>query len=259
MPAIQNETIWLTGASSGLGLALCHQLAAQGNRLIISARNTAALHALAAEHPGLIPLPLDIADPKAVTAASQQLQQHTDHLDRLILNAGTCEYLDPARPDPALMTKIAEINYLGQMHCIAASLDLLKQAKAPHIVGISSQVIHAAFPRAAAYGASKAAMDYALRSLWLDLAPHNIDLTLIRPGFVDTPLTRRNQFAMPFLMSADRAAQRCLRAIARRKHCYSFPKRLRLLLRLLNACLPALRLKLLSGPAPPSSTDTPKR
>jgi len=93
-------------------------------------------------------------------------------------------------------------------------------------VGVSSQAVQAAFPRAEAYGASKAAIRYFLSSLRMDLKPFNVDVTCVLPGFVDTPLTQKNDFPMPFLMSPDDAAKRMFEALASRPYEFAFPKRL---------------------------------
>ena len=89
---------------------------------------------------------------------------------------------------------------------------------------------NAPFPKAEAYGASKAALQYFFSSLRIDLAPEKIDVTVVNPGFVDTPLTRQNDFDMPFLMDVDEAAKRVISNLDARPRSYSFPKRLLALL-----------------------------
>ena len=105
-------------------------------------------------------------------------------------------------------------------------MPLLKKSSHPHLVGVSSQAVQAAFPQAEAYGASKAAVRYFLSSLRMDLKQFNIDVTCLLPGFVDTPLTQKNTFSMPFLMSSDDAAKRMFKALASRPFEFAFPKRL---------------------------------
>jgi NADP-dependent 3-hydroxy acid dehydrogenase YdfG len=209
---IRNEIIWITGGSSGIGAAIARLLAEQGNRVIISGRDVDCLQATALMHRNIETLVFDVTDSSNISAAREQFAARIDHLDRVILNAGTCEYLDIDSPDWSMPARVMATNYLGAVNTLAACFDLLKRAPQPHIVGIGSQAIRAPFPRACAYGASKAAL--------------GIDITHVLPGFVDTPLTRKNDFPMPCILSADAAAQRIVTALAARPREFSFPRRL---------------------------------
>jgi NAD(P)-dependent dehydrogenase (short-subunit alcohol dehydrogenase family) len=223
---IRNEIIWITGGSSGIGAAIARLLAEQGNRVIISGRDVDCLQATALMHRNIETLVFDVTDSSNISAAREQFAARIDHLDRVILNAGTCEYLDIDSPDWSMPARVMATNYLGAVNTLAACFDLLKRAPQPHIVGIGSQAIRAPFPRACAYGASKAALGYFLESLRVDLSAHGIDITHVLPGFVDTPLTRKNDFPMPFILSADAAAQRIVTALAARPREFAFPRRL---------------------------------
>ncbi len=227
---LSHEVIWITGASSGIGQALARHLALLGNKVIVSARNVDSLNQLAQETSGIDVVPFDVTDAASIDSVRDQLRHCSEHLDRVILNAGTCEYLDIHQPDWSMMSRIMNVNFFGLVNSIEIALPLLKKAEKPHLVGISSQAIKAPFVRAEAYGASKAAVSYFLESLRADLIQLNIDVTEILPGFVDTPLTRKNDFSMPFLMPVDTAAQRMVAAIDRRPFSYAFPKRLSLML-----------------------------
>ena len=100
---VTGEIIWLTGASTGIGRSLAIQLANRGNTVIASARGKQALDELAADHENIIPLALDVSCQDSVKKAQRQLQEHSCYLDRVILNAGTCEYLDIDSPDWDMM------------------------------------------------------------------------------------------------------------------------------------------------------------
>ena len=224
--------VWVTGATSGLGKGLAMALAEQGHRVIASARNQAALKALEASSENISSVDCDISDESQVESLTKRLSEISPQLDRIILNAGSCEYLDFPEPEWSAARRLMETNYLGTLNCLRAALPLLRQSSSarPHIVTIASQVTAAPFPRAEAYGASKAALQYFFKSLRIDLAPENIDVTVVNPGFVDTPLTRKNDFDMPFLMSVDEASNRILKNIESRPRTYSFPRRLSALL-----------------------------
>jgi short-subunit dehydrogenase len=249
------KVIWVTGASSGLGRSLVIKLAAQGHSVVASARNEASLLSLAKSSEFITALPCDITDEKSVAAAQAELSAKFICLDQIILNAGNCEYLDFPDPDWTAIRRVMEVNYFGTINCLQMALPLLRQSTVarPHIVVIASQVTKAPFAKAEAYGASKAALQYFFSSLRIDLAPENIDVSVVNPGFVDTPLTRKNDFDMPFIMDVDTAAQRIIKQIASRPRNYSFPKKLEALL-LISKLMPGTWQKMVSRDI--SSTTT---
>jgi len=232
MLATTQKVVWVTGASSGLGRSIALQLANSGALVIASARNLQALQELAAENANIRPLACDITDADAFASLGERIVAISPHIDQAILNAGNCEYLDFPNPDWNAVRRVMEVNFFGSVNCVEFVLPLLRASSAarPHLVVVASQVTAAPFPRAEAYGASKAALQYFCDSLRLDLAPEKIDVSVVNPGFVDTPLTRKNDFEMPFLMEADEAAQRIVARLQSRPRHYSFPKRLSLLL-----------------------------
>lgn len=228
-----NKTIWITGASSGLGLALTKHYLLMGNRVIASARSEGELSQLAKLYPDELSfLAFDVTDTSQIDATRSALESMTDPLHMAILNAGTCEYFDVDAPDWALFERVNQVNYLGMVNSLQVCLPKLKQTANAHLVGVSSQAVQAPFIRSEAYGASKAAVRYLLHSLRLDLAPDDVAVSCILPGFVDTPLTQRNDFDMPFLMAPEQAAHRIANAIEKRVFEYAFPKRLSALLAL---------------------------
>lgn len=230
---------WLTGASSGIGAAMALQLLEQGHQVALGARRADKLAALAAQFPGQVLLTVgDVDQPGDVAQMAGQIEQAWGALDQVILNAGTCEYLEPGHFDPALVERVMRTNLTGTSLCLAAALPLLRRGRQPHLVVMGSSVSWLALPRAGAYGASKAALRYLVESLRIDLAAEGIDVTLVSPGFVDTPLTRRNDFPMPQLWSAERAARHIARRLPRRPLEIAFPGLFIFILRLLGA-LPA--------------------
>lgn len=216
--------IWLTGASSGIGAALASQLLEQGHRLALSARQVAPLQALATRYEDqVLVLPGDLTDPAQVADICRTIDARWGALDLVILNAGTCEYLEPGHFDTRLVERVLTTNLLGTSHCLEAALPLLRRGQRPHLVGVCSAVTWLALPRAGAYGASKAALRYLFESLRIDLAAEGIDVTLVSPGFVDTPLTRRNDFPMPMRWSAQRAARYIAQRLPARPLDIAFP------------------------------------
>lgn len=210
--------IWLTGASSGIGLALAIELLKAGHRVALTARTLEPLQNLAAQYPTQVLLATgDITDGLQVTAIADLIAQEWGALDTAILNAGTCEYIDARQFEAAMVERVVRTNLLASSFCIQEALPLLRKGRRPHLVGVVSAVTFLALPRAEAYGASKAGLRYLFEALRLDLASENIDVTIVSPGFVDTPLTEKNDFPMPMRWPVGKAAKYIAQHLAREK------------------------------------------
>lgn len=228
----KQASVWLTGASSGIGLELAKHLAKANYLVFVSARNASALHNLVEQHPNIIALPFDVSDQTQITSVREQIKQKTNTLDHIILNAGVCEYFDIDNPDWDMMRRVMDINYFGVINCLELALPLMPAGS--QVVVVSSMVSFAAFPRAQAYGASKAALNYLMSAMKVDLAARAIDVTVVNPGFVDTPLTQKNDFPMPFLINTEQIAKVIVQSLTSRVSEINFPKKLSVLLKLAN-------------------------
>lgn len=218
------KRIWLTGASSGIGAALAEILLTQGHFLAVSARNATALETLHRGHPQqVLLLPGDLTDPRQVQAMGERIGQVWGHLDQVILNAGTCEYVDTGVFEADMIERVMRANLFSAAYCVEAALPLLRKAQRPHLVAVCSSVTYLPLPRAEAYGASKAAMRYLFQSLRIDLAHEGIDVTLVSPGFVDTPLTQKNDFPMPMRWPVGKAAAYIAARLEKRPLDIAFP------------------------------------
>ncbi len=249
--------IWLTGVSSGIGAALAELLLQQGHQLAVSARTVGVLEALRDAYPGqVLILAGDLTDAHQVQAMGAQLQNSWGALDQLIVNAGTCEYLDSSHFEAAMIERVTRVNLFAPAYCIEAALPLLRNGVEPHLAVTSSSVTYFPLPRAEAYGASKAALRYLCQSLRVDLAAEDIALTLINPGFVDTPLTRENDFPMPMRWTAQRAAQHIVKRLKDRPLEINFPSLFIAGLTLLAMLPKSLQLTIGKRLARPS-TETP--
>ena len=241
-----SRRIWLTGASSGIGAALAEILLQQGHRLAVSARNAQALQSLASRYPQQVLLaPGDLSDAQQVHDIGARITSQWGALDQVILNAGTCEYIDVQHFEADLVERVMRANLLAASYCVEAALPLLRQSPTPHLVAVSSSVTYLPLPRAGAYGASKAALRYLFESLRIDLAASGIDITLVSPGFVDTPLTQKNDFPMPMRWPVEKAARHIAEQLERRPLEIAFPRLFIAALSLLSY-LPA-RLQLALG------------
>lgn len=215
---------WVTGASSGIGAELAELLLGMGHRVALSARSVEPLQAMAERYPHqVLVLAGDLSDPHQVLEIANRINATWGWLDTAILNAGTCEYLDAAKFEAALIERVIKTNLFATSYCIEAALPLLRKSQSPHLVAVASSVTYLPLPRAEAYGASKAAVRYLFESLRLDLAHEGIDVTLVSPGFVDTPLTQSNDFPMPIRITATTAAQHIVSRLDKRPYEIAFP------------------------------------
>lgn len=218
------KRIWLTGASSGIGAAVAQLLLQQGHALAVSARNEQPLEQLREQYPEqVVVLAADLTDSRQVLAMAHELEAVWGAVDQLIINAGTCEYLDADDFQASMIERVMRANLFSAAHCVEAALPLLRKSKQPHLVAVCSSVTYLPLPRAEAYGASKAAMRYLFQSLRIDLAHEGIAVTLVSPGFVDTPLTRQNDFPMPMRWPVDKAARHIVARLPQRPLEIAFP------------------------------------
>lgn len=225
-------SVLITGATSGIGLALAQDYAKE-RKVIACGRSAEKLEHYYSNLNNVSKLCFDICSKSQVLASADELGE----LELIILNAGDCEYMDEVVPfDSEKFERIIKINVVGLGYCLDAFLPKLKSGG--QLVIISSSAVIVPFPRAQAYGASKAAVSYLARSLAVDLVAKKIDVTLVEPGFVKTPLTEKNDFDMPFLVPVDKAAKIIAKGISDRKAEVRFPTSLMLMLHLL-AQLPA--------------------
>lgn len=237
--------IWITGASSGIGLELASQLLEQGHLVAVSARTVEPLLRLRQEYPNqVLVVAGDLAAPQEVNRIGLQISACWGALDQVILNAGTCEYLEASHFEAAMIERAMRANLFSAAYCVEAALPLLRNAPKGHLVAVCSSVTYLPLPRAEAYGASKAAMRYLFDSLRIDLAEEGIDVTLVSPGFVDTPLTRKNDFPMPMRWPVEKAASHILKQLARRPLEVAFPAPFIAAMRLLALLPKRLQLKL---------------
>jgi len=215
---------WLTGASSGIGAALAEEILKTGAHLAVSSRSVAALKVLSQRYPGqVLVVAGDLTNSQTVREIGEQIARNWGSLDTVILNAGTCEYVDAKQFDASIIEYVVRTNLLASSYCIEAALPLLRAGTTPHLVGVASSVTYLPLPRAEAYGASKAGMRYLFESLRIDLAPEGIDVTVVSPGFVDTPLTAKNDFPMPLSWPADKAARHIFGKLKNRPLEIAFP------------------------------------
>lgn len=223
-----NSVILLTGASSGIGEALAVALAKRGATVGLLARRADLLTDLAkrCEAAGGIArvFATDVTDPAAVRDAADKLGAEFGHIDILIANAGIGGNNAETRAlEPDAVRKVIDTNLLGAANAVYAVLPDMLERGSGHLVAISSLAGFRGLPKSAAYSASKAGMTAFFESVRLDVAHKGIDVTIIQPGFIKTPLTAGRENKMPFLMELEDAIPLFLRAIEKKKKFAAFP------------------------------------
>lgn len=223
------KNVLITGASSGLGKSLALLYAQNGNNVIACGRNQERLRELAISHSNITTLSFDITDEHDVLNTLNEIKS----VDVAILNAGDCEYIDDVTHfDAELFKRVITTNLIATGYLLEA---LVKKVKSGgRIAFVGSSVTYLPFPRAQAYGASKAGLDYLAKTMSLDLKNHDIEVSIIKPGFIKTPLTDKNDFEMPFLISSEKAAEYTYQGLEKGKSKIEFPGRFIFILKLFN-------------------------
>ncbi len=235
----RGKTVWLVGASSGIGRATAQALHAQGAKVIVSARSRPALDEFVLAHPGSMALPIDASDAASVEAASQAVFA-AGPLDLVLYCAGYYKEMRATEFDLADMLRHNQVNYVGALYVLAAVLPQFLARKTGHISLVSSVAGYRGLPQSLAYGPTKAALINLAETLYVDLKDSNVGVSVICPGFVETPLTAQNKFAMPGLIKPEKAAEEILRGWAKGEFEIHFPKRFTLLMKALALLPPAL-------------------
>lgn len=227
------KTVWLLGASSGIGQATAHALHAQGAKVFVSARNAEALADFVQGHPGAVALALDATDRAAVHAAAQSVLA-TGKLALVMYCAGYYKAQRATSFDLAEMLRHNQVNYCGALYLLDAVLPALLAQKSGHISLTGSVAGYTGLPQSLAYGPTKAALINLAETLYLDLKDSGIGVSLVCPGFVETPLTAQNEFAMPALITPTQAADEILRGWRKGAFEIHFPKRFTLWMKVLR-------------------------
>jgi NADP-dependent 3-hydroxy acid dehydrogenase YdfG len=231
----QHKRVWVIGASSGIGASVARHLLALGARVALSARSATELECIAAPHgAAALAAPLDVTDAAAVAPVLQQIVSAWGGVDLVLLCAGSHQPVRAWELDAAVARRLVEVNLNGVINCLSAVVPQLLEQKAGGVGVVSSVAGYGGLPTALIYGATKAALINLAETLYLDLAPRGLAVYLINPGFVRTPLTDKNTFPMPALISADEAAREIIAGLEQGRFEIHFPRRFTLWLKILR-------------------------
>jgi short-subunit dehydrogenase len=230
-----NKVVMITGASSGIGRGLAIALASRGAKVGLVARRAETLeevvHEIEAAGGKALALPGDVQSAASMSSAVDELRSSYGPIDVLIANAGIGPTRDAAKFNAEEVAQVFNVNVIGASNSVAAVLPQMLERGKGQLVAISSLAAYRGLPKSAAYCASKAAVSSFFESLRLDLEPRGIDVTIIHPGFIKTPLTAGRGAKLPYLMELDDAVNKMVRAIENRRKRYSFPWQLATLVR----------------------------
>lgn len=244
--SFSGKKIWIAGGSSGIGEALAIKFAADGAVLALTARREEKLTGLA-DSTGAVVYAGDVTDRSRMKEITADLQAKWGSLDMVVYSAGTYWPTPATEFDGEAHHRMMDVNYGGLINVLDAALPVCRQQQESRIVAVASVVGYRALPLASAYGASKAAMQYLFDAMRMELEPLGISMTTVNPGFVDTELTRKNSFKMPFIMSADRAADCIYEGLLKNRREIHFPARFSYMLKALRFLPYPLYMRLVSA------------
>ena len=216
------KLVWITGASTGIGREVALQLAARGVTVAVSARSAEKLEGMGEN---IKPYPLDVTDAAAVAKTIAQIEAELGPIDLALMGAGAYAPIAMDQIKPELFASIMNVNYMGVVNAVAALVPIMRQRGRGHIAWIASVSGYRGLPKASAYGPTKAALINLAESLKPQLGALGLTVSVVNPGFVETPMTKANDFPMPFLMTPQDAARRTIDGLAKGKFEVAYPTR----------------------------------
>lgn len=230
---VNKRRYWITGASSGIGFALAERLAGEGHSVAISARSAEKLLELQRANKNVTAVPLDVTNQQAVHQAIEEIEK-IDAIDVAVLNAGAWFLMDAAELDVSKVRQAIDVNLMGVFFALEKLIPLMKARGKGHIVIMASVAGFRGLPRSVAYGPTKAALINLAETLKPELEQFGIKVSVINPGFVDTPATKDNPFPMPDLITSDEAARHIAKGIEKGNFEIIFPWRFAIAMKLLR-------------------------
>lgn len=221
------SVVLITGASTGIGAALAREYHRRGWSVGLIARRQDLLDALVAELGDRAAAEAaDVCDRAATVGAIRRIEAKLGPTDLLVANAGVGGFVRASALDEEAMDRavnIFRVNVEGALNALYAVLPQMVARRSGHVAAVSSVAAWRGMPPTGPYNGSKAALTSLMEAFRVELAPHGVAVTTIHPGFVDTPLTQKNRFPMPFMLTVEDATARIIDGLARRRREINFP------------------------------------
>jgi short-subunit dehydrogenase len=230
----QNEVVWITGASTGIGRALALSFAIDGYKVAASARSADKLAELAAASANIKAYPLDVSDVAGCSNTVEQIERDFGPIELAIFNAGIWHPMTASTYDLDKVKASIDVNYTGVTNSLAPIMKAMIARGRGHLAIVSSVAGFRGLPKGAAYAPTKAALISLAESLYGDLKLKGVAMTVINPGFVETPMTSVNTFPMPFIVTTDEAVKTIRAGLSTGRFEIVFPGRMALLMKTLR-------------------------
>lgn len=227
---LKAKVCWVIGASSGIGAAVANEFVSRGAIVAISARRSDQLDQVAAGR--MLALPADITDLSSLQSAASQIRKELGPIDIAVISAGYWKQMSGKNWQAPIFNEHVQVNLIGTSNALAVVLPEMLERRSGLIAGISSVAGYRGLPGSEAYGATKAAQINLFEALRISVAPSNVHITTICPGFVRTELTANNAFPMPFIIGAEEAGREICDGIERDRLVIVFPKPMAILMKL---------------------------
>ena len=217
------NVVWITGGSSGIGCELARLCAQQGAKVAVTSRASDKLDALADSSDNIYAYPGDVTDRAGMSDVVQRIEADLGPIDLAVFSAGVWKPMGAKEFDADAFQRIMDVNYIGVINCMAPLIPAMTDRGRGHIAPIASVASYRGLPKSAAYGASKSAVVHVAESLQPELKRRGVTMSVVNPGFVDTPMTEVNDFDMPYMIDARTAAEKTLRGLKRKKFEIAYP------------------------------------
>ena len=242
---MNNKTIWITGASSGIGKALAIKFAQEGWKVAISARRENLLKEISKSQNNIDYFPLDVTDIEKCKTVFNDVKKKLGDVNISVFCTGIHDPKSEKKLNLEKVRKIMEVNFFGTVNSINAVYDYYKDKKSGQISIVSSVAGYRGLPAAGAYCASKSALSSFAESLYFDFKRDNVRISLVSPGFIKTPMTDQNDFPMPMIKSPEFAAEQMFKGLTRSKSFeIHFPKTFTSLMKVLKVIPNGLYFKI---------------
>ena len=205
---MSKKTIWITGGSTGIGKALAIKFASKGWNVAISARRAELLNELSNSYENISSFPLDVTDKEKCKEVFNEIKNKFEDINICFFSTGTWDPKKEKEIDVERMEDVFKINFFGTVNSIKAVEQYFRDQKKGIITIVSSIAGYRGLPNSTGYGPSKSALNNLAESLYFDFKRYNVRVCLVSPGFIQTPMTDKNDFKMPFLKTPEYAADK---------------------------------------------------